>query len=969
MIAVSFVHLHVHSPFSFLDGAGRLEELVEKAAFYEMPALAITDHDNLAVAVFFHDLCSRAGIKPLQGAEVTLEKGYHLVLLARDASGYSNLCRLLTRAHLDHPRGQPRTSHALLKKFARGIIALSGCRQGEIPSLVFQRRYQEALEKTRLYQDMFGQENFHLELENPWLPGAREYNRHLVQLSETTGAPLIATNNVHYAVPEQFPLHDLLTCIRTSTRLEEVHRERRLNDENYLKGQEEMADLFSSYPEALKNTVRLAEECQSPLQLDEKLHPSFPLPSGETAAGFLRRLVYSGAKKRYRQVKESIVIRLEKELEIINSLGYADYFLLVWDVVNFARSRGIRCAGRGSAADSLVSYCLFLTEVDSWRRGLLFERFLSPERAEKPDIDIDFDARHRDRVAAYVYEKYGEEHVAAVCTYNTYQARSAVRDLAGVLDFPREEADYIAKLLPHAPADAVEVLLENLPELKKSRLGEEKYRQLFHFCREIAGLPRFLGTHLGGLVISRLPLTQLTPLQRAAKGVVVTQFDKEAVERLGLVKLDLLSLRTMSVLEDTIEIIEKTDPTFTEKSIPHQDQETFAMINRGETMGVFQLESPAQRALQSQLGASELEDLVASLALIRPGPIKGNMVGPFIARHQGLEEVTYLHPSLEPILKKTKGVVLFQEQVIQIAMVIAGFTPGEADRLRRVMSHSRSRREMEELGRFFVSKAVARGMELSLAEKIFSQIAGYASYGFCEAHAAAFAETSYKTAYLVCHYPAEYFAALLSHQPMGYYGARTLGVEARRRGINFLPPDINKSGADFTVEEGAIRISLRQVREMTGDVLARILQKRPYRSWTEFCRQVKAPRHLLQNLIFSGAFDSLHPNRKQLLWQIPFLPKGFLENGMEVSGIEDFSEKEKRRQELEVLGMEIDEHEMVRWRERLKRAGFLDSHSLKQLKDGVPVKTAGLFLYPLHQFPVFPAWVTPPLPAIHPVLH
>lgn len=946
---MAFVHLHVHSPFSFLDGAGRLEELVDKAAALGMPALALTDHDNVAGAPFFQERCQRVGIRPITGAEVTLAEGFHLVLLAQNARGYANLCRLLTRAHLDHPRGQPRVTLASLREYQGDLIALSGCRKGEIPFLLLRRKYGEALARVRQYQEIFGRDRFYLELQQTMLPGDRSLNHSLAQLSRVTGAPLVATNNVHYAEPEQFPVHDLLTCVRTLTRLEDIHPDRPLNQENYLKTPAEMQELFRDYPEAVENTLIIAEQCEPALDLSAKHYPEFSLPPGETAESFLRRLVYEGARRRYGKIRRRVRERLEYELKVINELGYADYFLLVWDVAMFARRQGIRYAGRGSAADSLVSYCLYITEVDALERGLLFERFMSRERGEQPDIDIDFDARYRDRVAEYVYKKYGAEHVASVGTYNTFQARSAIRDLGRALGFAPEELDRIAKLFPHAHADAIPVLLERLPELRKSDLKGEKYRQLFHFCGQVAGLPRFMGTHLGGLVISRQPLTDITPLQMAAKGVVVTQFDKEGVEILGLLKLDLLSLRMLSVLEDTIRVVTREQAGFREEKMPPEDEATFQMINRGETIGVFQLESPAQRALQQRLHASTQEDLVASLALIRPGPIKGNMVEPFIRRKLGLEEVTYLHPQLEPILKKTRGVILFQEQVIEIATAIAGFTPGEADRMRRVMSHSRSQKEMEELGKLFVAKAQARGVDKKVAEEIFRCILGYASYGFCEAHAAAFANTAYRSAYLACHYPAYYFAALLSHQPMGYYDANTLCVEARRRGIAILPPDINKSGGDFLVEDGAIRVSLAQVKGMSREVLQAILAGRPYTSLVDFQKRVKAPRDILENLILSGAFDGLHPNRKQLLWQVPLLAQveepGFLPVAEELS-LEDFTPWEKHRQEKEVLGIDIRCHPMAYYRPWLEEQGFQHSGSIKKLPPGAAVKIAGILVRP-----------------------
>jgi error-prone DNA polymerase len=522
---------------------------------------------------------------------------------------------------------------------------------------------------------------------------------------------------------------------------------------------------------------------------------------------------------------------LRHELEIIHQLGFSDYFLIVWDVAEHARSEGIRFAGRGSAADSAVAYCLGLTEVDSIRRGLLFERFLSLERAQKPDID--FDARYRDDVTQYVYKKYGADRVATVCTFNTYHARSAVRDLGKAMGFPAEEIDRLAKVLPgFFRTGSLEEALEATPALRECGLPLDPFRLLVHLCQKVAGRPRFIGTPLGGVVISGPPLTQVTPLQTAAKGVAIGPFDKNDIEELGLIKLDLLSLRTLSAVQDSLETLDRQGAPLDYSRIPTEDADTFERLQAGETVGVFQLESPAQRALQARLGADRFEDIVASVALIRPGPIEGNMVEPFIARRKGEAPVEYLHPALKPILEKTYGVVLYQEQVIAIATAIAGFTPGESDKLRRVMTHARSRSDMQEIGEEFVRKAVGRGTCPAVAEQVFSYIRGYAGYGFCEARAAAFGDTAYRTAYLMRHHPAAFLAAILSNQPMGYYPSDTLCLEARRRGIGILPPDLNRSGRNFQVEDGAIRVSLRQVRGMKRAALDALLLARRERSRT-----------------------------------------------------------------------------------------------------------------------------------------
>ncbi|HWJ02197.1 MAG TPA: DNA polymerase III subunit alpha, partial [Verrucomicrobiae bacterium] len=534
---------------------------------------------------------------------------FHLILLAQNPLGYANLCRILTKAHLNNPRLSPRASSQDLMEHHEGLIALSGCRRSEISQHILYGRFQEARESAKRYTEIFPG-RFYLEVQADLLPGFAGLVKYMAELAEHLQLGLVATNNVHYVYKDDFPVHDVLTCVRTLTRLDSVHPERRLNGENYLKSRAEMEKIFRHYPQALGNTLKIAQECTEALSLNRQLFPLFPLPVGQNAGEFLRRLVYQGAEQRYGLITAVITHRLEHELNIINRLGYADYFLLVWDVVRYAKNQGIRFAGRGSAADSAVAYCLFITEVDSIGRGLLFERFMSLERAQKPDIDIDFDSRHRDKVANYIYRKYGADKVATVCTYNTFQARSAIRDIGKAMDFPAPELDRIAKKMPWLHADGIEEALERFPELRDSGLPWEKYRNLFAACAKVAGFPRFIGTHLGGVVVCREPLAEITPLQEAAKGVVVTQFDKDYVEDLGLVKLDLLSLRTMAAIDDSLINIRSQGKKLDYDKIPLDDKATYERLNRGETIGVFQLESPAQRALQSRLGASELEDIV-----------------------------------------------------------------------------------------------------------------------------------------------------------------------------------------------------------------------------------------------------------------------------------------------------------------------------------------------------------------------
>ncbi len=967
-----FVHLHVHTPFSFLDGASSIKALVSRAAALGMTALAITDHDNVSGAVRFQKACQETGIRPIQGAEVTTSLG-HLTLLARDQRGYANLCRILTQAHMGHPRGQPEADLETLAQYHEGLFALSGCRRGYISSHILRGELAEAQEAARRLRDIFGSAHFFLELEGNLLPGSQSLNQALVDLAAALGVGVVGTANVHYAEKSDFPVHDILTCARTLTKLEDVHPERRLNAQNYLAPEEEMARVFARHPEAVANTVRIAEQCEPVLTLGRPTFPAFPVPGDETAASFLRQLVWQGARKRYGTLRPEVAQRLQKELDIITTLGYEDYFLLVWDVVRFARARGIRYSGRGSAADSAVAYCLGITEVDAIRRGLLFERFLSLERAEKPDIDVDFDARYRDDVSAYVYQKYGRDHVAAVATYNTFQARSAVRDLGKALDIPAEELDFLARRLPYVGADDIAGAMDRFPELRHSRIPQWKFQRLFDTARAVANFPRHLATHLGGLVISRDPIVNFSPLQMSAKGQVICQFDKDDVEDLGLVKLDLLSLRALSAVEDAVATIQRRRPGFDYDAIPLDDKATYRMLNQGQTIGVFQLESPAQRALQGRLGAENLEDIIDSVAIIRPGPIKGNMVEPFLARRRGEEPVSYLHPKLKPILEKTYGVVLFQEQVIEIATAIAGFSPGDADRLRRVMTHARSPADMAEIGRYFVQRAVEQGVSEKEAGTIFSYIAGYASYGFCEAHAAAFGVTAYKTAYLVRHYPAQFYAAVLSNEPMGYYSPDIICDEARRRGVTILPVDINRSEAAFTTEElparggrvrYGIRIGLKQVKGITAHLLLAIPAERkargPFLSLADFARRINAPRDVLENLVACGAFDSLHPNRRAMLWSLPEIlaragqpgpgrpdsQRLFPPAAAPPPQIADFSSYERFMKEWEVLGLSPGPHFMAFFRRALAGRGILTTKEAGYRPQGTYVQVAGLPVRP-----------------------
>lgn len=959
-----FVHLHTHSTFSFLDGASPVEALVAQAAMQQMPALALTDHNTIAGLPQFHKWASVYGIQPISGAEVTLSDETHLTLLAMNQVGYEHLCSLLTFAHTGaEGRKHPQITDDLLFSHHEGLLVLSGCRLGRIAQHIFHQRYNEAQETAEQFRTVFGQ-RFYIELQGDNLPRTTWLNNMLAQLGDSLQIPIVATSNVHYHVKTRLPVHDVLRCMQLKCDITTPHPRRPFNEMQWLHDSKEALRRFARYPSAITNTLRIAEQCAVVLQLGSALFPSFQLPDGEqSAATFLHKLVHRGAVARYGTVDATLQQRLTHELNIIEQLGYVEYFLIVWDIVNYARQHHIRSAGRGSAADSAVAYCLYITDVDAAGRGLLFERFMSLERAEKPDIDIDFDSRRRDQVIDYVYQKYGDRHVARVATYQTFRGRSAIREVGAALGLPAPLLDTLAKRIPWmVRANQLTALFERVPELQNFSAYKTQLQWLWTLAAEISGFPRHLGMHVGGLVISATPLLQLTSLQPSAKGERMVPWDKNDIEEVGWIKLDLLSLRTLSAISDTVVLRKKNGTPLDYDEIPFEDTKTFEMLNRGNSIGVFQLESPAQRALQSRLHADRLEDIVASVALIRPGPIKGNMVDPFIERRQGREPVTYLHPKLEPILGKTYGVILYQEQVISIATTLANFTPGEADQLRRVMSHARSEEDMSKIGLQFLEKAVAAGVYPDVARAVFACMQGYASYGFCEAHSVAFASTAYKTAYLVRHYPAEFYASILNNYPMGYYPVHVICAEARRREINLLGIDINESYYDCTVTNGQIRLGFRMLKGFPKAIAETIHAARttskPFQSLTDCLQRVQALDSLTaERLVRVGAFDTCHPDgRKHLLWNLPaYLAQRnqveyslFAQNRLHDSSNtgEAFSLPEKLRDEYALLGVGISGHWMALYRPELNTQGYLCTREIDAYPEDGVVTIAGLLVRP-----------------------
>jgi error-prone DNA polymerase len=1025
-----YTHLHVHSNFSFLDGGSGVRALLDRAKEVGCKSLAITDHNGLYGAVRFYDYAKKAGIKPIVGVELDLDgantrhsecneesafratkadsshtlgmtSNHHIVLLAKNLNGYSNLCKIITRAQLSHEKGEATADMEVIKQYSDDLFCLSGCPMGEIPSLLLLGRLDEARVAAQQWIDVFGRDNFLIEMQNNMLPGAALLNSQLYELASELGLRIVATNNVHYAAKEDFKVQDVLACVQTTTTLDDDHPLRKRNSEYYLKTPKAMANLFRRYPQALANTEWVADQCNLDLNLGTFRFPDFPLPKGETAYSHLCKLCFEALERLYRPITPDVVQRLQYELKVINDLGFPEYFLAVWDIVRYARSKGIRCSGRGSAADSLVAYCLGITIADPIEHNLLFERFLNPERKGMPDIDIDFDAARRDEVIEYIYNRYGEDKVAMVCTVSCLKARSSIRDLGKAMGFPPDDIARLASALPHVGGKRIREAMDKLPELRNSNLPITRLEALIDVCEKVDDFPRHLSVHLGGVVISKDLLTELVPLEWATKGVIVSQFDKDDIETLGLVKMDILGLRNLSAIEDALPLIKLHHGIDLDiDNIALDDEPTYEMLRSCDTVGCFQVESPGMRGLLGRLQPRVFDDVIAQISLFRPGPMQADMINPFIARRHGEEEIVYLHPSLEPVLKETYGVILYQEQVISVSHALAGFTYGQSDSLRRAMTTDRSQEEMEKIREAFVAGAHARGVEPEVAEEVFSKLRAFAAYGFCKAHAASFAKIAFQTAYLKTHYPAEFLTGILNNEPMGFYPPNVIVEEARRLGIGLLGVDVNKSDARFTVEAAdllfpiddllfadqpasvdrignsksqianSIRVGLNQVKNISEAEVKSIVDarsERPFSSFSDFCLRTRCDRPTVENLINCGAFDSFNIPRGKLLWllgeiittrksnlksKISNLKSPRLLDGLSADDLDEqmrqlpdgpqLSLHERVRMDYEILGLSTICHPMVFYREKLTRARMRTAREIRELPDNTMVKVAGV---------------------------
>jgi len=871
---MGFVHLHVHSQYSFLNGASSLDRLLEEAQALGMSAMALTDHNRLTGAIRFYEKANARGIKPIIGAEIDMDEGYHLTVLCKNMIGYSNLCRLISEAHLSNRDRGPTVTKELLSNFRDGLIALSGCSKGEIPQLIKQGKVEESGIVADSYKEVFG-EDFFIELTRYPSKETMFESCQLATLAQEKGIPIVATNNVHYAEMDEYAVKELLNSIRQNIPVAEVKGYRTV--EQYVKSLKEMEELFCDLPEALDATEEIASRCNLRLELGKARFPKFTVPEGESEYTYLYKLAFDGVLRKYGPIVSDLKTRLELETDTINKLGFCGYFLVVWDIVRWAREKGIRCQARGSAVDSLVVYALDISIVDPIEHDLLFERFMHPLRREMPDIDLDIDRRHRDEVRGYICQKYGAENVACVATINTYMARGAIRDVGKALQIPQDIIEEACKSIHYLSTSKLLECADSLPELKNNAIYKRpELGNFFKLCAAIDGFPRHLSVHLGGLLIGAGKLSDLVPLEWSSGGDIISQYDKDDIEKLGIVKMDLLSLPTMTVIEDTLAGVCKNQGVLIELSeIPRNDPEAFAMLRDGKTIGTFQLESPAQREMAGRLLPECFEDIIVSISLVRPGPLKSNMDKLYLPRRHGKEPVTYLHPKLKDALRETLGVILYQEQVLKVAHDLAGMSYVEADGFRRAMTHDRTAEEMEKMRDSFTSSAVSNGVSQNIASLVFEQLASFAAYGFCKAHAATYAVLAYQTLWLKCHYPAEFFAAVLSNQPMGYYPPRVLIADAKRFGIGILPLDINRSVDRYTVENGAIRVSLRQLKGMSERALHSILlarKKGGFTSLRDFSLRTNTSQAIVENLIKVGAFDAI-ADRGKLLLQLSDLRK------------------------------------------------------------------------------------------------
>ncbi|MDP9069029.1 MAG: DNA polymerase III subunit alpha [Actinomycetota bacterium] len=996
-----FVHLHCHSTWSLLDGAIPAETLPWMAAELGYEAVALTDHDALTGAVRFARACRDAGVKPIYGAELTLTDGHHVTAIARDATGYANLCRLISRAHLDHERGQPRTTFASLAERAEGLFVLSGCGRGEVPALAAAGAMPQAIEAARRWRDVIG-DGYRIEVFDHRGYGASTLRDRLLGIARETGIQAVATNDVHYPTPREAATHELLHAIREIVPLSRT-KALRSNSEYGFKAPHAMRELFQDAAgrDAADETLRIAEACDFDLDLGRYHFPEIPMPPGETATGALARRCYEGAHHRFDKVTGVIDVRLQHELQLIYKMGFAAYFLLVADIVRHTREvLGMRCACRGSAAGSLVCYVLGISDVDPVRYDLLFERFMNERREELPDIDVDVESHRREEVLAHILDTYGRDQTAMCCMVDTFRARMAIREVGKALGLPGQEIDLVAKAFPRVRARDIPQAIERLPELAGTNLRAGQLEQLFELCLAIDGFPRHLALHPSGVILSSPDLADRVPMQASYGGFTMLQADKDDVEELGLAKLDVLGVRMLSSISHAVGEIERAHGERVDLDrLPHDDTATYDLVKTSKTLGCFQIESPGQRELLARFQPNRFEDLIVDISLFRPGPVKSDMVSPFLERYHGFEQVRYPHPSLKPILRETNGVVVFHEQVIRVIAEVTGCSLADADYVRRHLDAERpslpgdpghpGERKLGQdwvkdervhfagvagpitvtppqgdVAEWFITSAIYNGFKPEQAETLWREVFSFASFGFCKSHAAAFALPTYLSAWLKAHHPAAFLAGVLTHDP-GMYPRRLIVADARNFGIPILPIDVNASDRVYRVEpvgdpaRPGIRLALSEVRGVSEAAIDSLLAAREearFSSLEDLWRRTEVSQPVLENLVHVGALDGIEPrSRHELMWRVLDLssqpkPRGGSQLGFALEepiaealpGLPAYTPLEETEAELEVSGIDARRHIMSLYEPLLAELGCTSARDLVSLRNNSEVWVAGV---------------------------
>ena len=998
---MSFAHLHVHTEYSLLDGSNKIKEYVARVKELGMNSAAITDHGVMFGCIDFYKAAKEAGIKPIMGCEVYVAPGsrfdretvkgedryYHLVLLAENDLGYSNLTKIVSKGYVDGFYYKPRVDLEILEQYHEGVIALSACLAGEVPRYLVRNLYEEGKQAALRYQEIFGKGNFFLELQDHGIPEQRLVNQQLMRMSQETGIELVATNDVHYTYESDAESHDILLCIQTGKKVEDEDRMRYEGGQYYVKSEEEMRQLFPYALQALENTQKIADRCEVNIEFGVTKLPRFDVPEGYTAWEYLNKLCFEGLEERYHPVTPELKERLEYELNTIKTMGYVDYFLIVWDFIKFARDHDIMVGpGRGSAAGSLVSYTLGITKLDPMRYQLLFERFLNPERVTMPDIDVDFCFERRQEVIDYVTRKYGKDRVVQIVTFGTLAARGVIRDVGRVLDMPYAQVDSIAKMIPNELNITIDKALTMNHELKELYESDDQIHYLIDMSRRLEGLPRHTSMHAAGVVISQKPVDEYVPLSRASDGTLVTQYTMTTLEELGLLKMDFLGLRTLTVIQNAVHLAERSSQTKIDMDhIDYNDPKVLEMIGSGKTEGVFQLESGGMKNFMKELKPRSLEDIIAGISLYRPGPM--DFIPQYIRGKNHPETVTYDTPLLKPILEQTYGCIVYQEQVMQIVQALAGYSLGRADLLRRAMSKKKAAVMEKERESFVygnpedgVPGCINNGIRERIANKIYDEMTDFAKYAFNKSHAAAYAVVSYQTAWLKYYYPVEFMAALMTSCIDNPGKVAEYILNSRQMGISILPPDVNQSEGIFTVEGRSIRYGMAAIKGVGKPVMEAVAREReengPFVSLQDFAERMSGKeinKKTVENFIKSGAFDSFGATRKQMMQvyvQVPDAVAQEKKNSMTgqmslfdfvdeetkhsyeipLPNVGEYGKEEKLALEKEVLGIYISGHPLEEqeecWRKNITAVttDFLpdEETGMPKVVDGAKVIVGGM---------------------------